>query len=71
MPLFRIFKKEFYGDKADLLEDEITILVTVTKEVFEKVKLEIGAIGFGEIFLHKTVWKVKLWISFYPKNKDW
>ncbi|MFN8319201.1 MAG: HsdR family type I site-specific deoxyribonuclease [Saprospiraceae bacterium] len=46
MPLFRIFKKEFYGDKADLLEDEITILVTVTKEVFEKVKLEIGAIGF-------------------------
>lgn len=46
MPLFRIFKREFYGDKADLSEDEITILVTVTKEVFEKVKLEIGAIGF-------------------------
>lgn len=46
MPLFRIFKKEFYGDKAELTEDEISILVTVTKDVFEKVKLEIGAIGF-------------------------
>lgn len=46
MPLFRIFKKEFYGDKPDLTEDEITLLVGVTKEVFEKVKLEIGAIGF-------------------------
>jgi len=46
MPLFRIFKKEFYGDKADLTEDEITLLVAITKEVFEKVKLEIGAIGF-------------------------
>jgi type I restriction enzyme R subunit len=46
MPLFRIFKKEFYGDKPNLTEDEITLLVGFTKEVFEKVKLEIGAIGF-------------------------
>jgi len=46
MPFFRIFKKEFYGDKPELTEDEITLLVGVTQEVFEKVKLEIGAIGF-------------------------
>jgi type I restriction enzyme R subunit len=46
MPFFRIFKKEFYGDKPKLTEDEITLLVGITKEVFEKVKLEIGAIGF-------------------------
>lgn len=46
MPLFRVFKKEFYADKPDLSEDEITLLVAVTKEVFEKVRLEIGAIGF-------------------------
>jgi len=46
MPFFRIFKKEFYGDKAELTEDEITLLVGITKEVFEKVKLEIGAISF-------------------------
>lgn len=46
MPFFRIFKKEFYGDKSELTEDEISLLVSVTKEVFEKVKLEIGAIGF-------------------------
>ena len=46
MPFFRIFKKEFYGDKPDLSDDEISIIVGVTKEVFDKVKLEIGAIGF-------------------------
>jgi type I restriction enzyme, R subunit len=46
MPFFRIFKKEFYRDKPELTEDEISVLVAVTKEVFEKVKLEIGAIGF-------------------------
>jgi type I restriction enzyme, R subunit len=46
MPLFRIFKKEFYGDKPDVNDDDISILVGVTKEVFEKVKLEIGAVGF-------------------------
>jgi type I restriction enzyme R subunit len=46
MPFFRIFKKEFYGDKTELTDDEITLLVSVTKEVFEKVKLEIGTIGF-------------------------
>jgi type I restriction enzyme R subunit len=46
MPFFRIFKKEFYDNKADLSDDEISILVGVTKEVFDKTKLEIGAIGF-------------------------
>lgn len=46
MPFFRIFKKEFYGDKGTLSDDEISLLVGITKEVFEKVKLEIGAIGF-------------------------
>jgi type I restriction enzyme R subunit len=46
MPFFRIFNKEFYGNRQELSEDEISLLVGVTKEVFEKVKLEIGSIGF-------------------------
>lgn len=46
MPLFRIFKKEFYNEKHELTEDEVSLLVALTQEVFEKVKLEIGSIGF-------------------------
>jgi len=46
MPFFRIFKKEFYNDKEDLRDDDISVLVTLTKEVYEKVRLEIGSIGF-------------------------
>jgi type I restriction enzyme R subunit len=46
MPFFRILKKELYHDKPELNEDEISIIVGVTKEVYDKVKLEIGAIGF-------------------------
>ena len=46
MPFFRILKKEVYADKAELSDDEISLLVALTKEIFEKVKLEIGAIGF-------------------------
>lgn len=46
MPLFRIFRKELFDGKAELTDDEISVLVGVTKEVFDKVKLEIGTIGF-------------------------
>jgi len=46
MPFFRIFKKEFFGDKGELCDDEISILVGVTKEVSDKVRLEIGSVGF-------------------------
>jgi len=46
MPFFRIFKKEFYVENHQLTEDEVSLLVALTKEVFEKVKLEIGSIGF-------------------------
>lgn len=46
MPFFRIFKKELYGDKTELSDDEISVVVGVTKEVFDKARLEIGAIGF-------------------------
>ncbi|MFN8713902.1 MAG: type I restriction endonuclease subunit R [Bacteroidota bacterium] len=46
MPFFRIFRKEFYGDKPELSDDEISLLVSLTQEVFEKVRLEIGSIGF-------------------------
>lgn len=46
MPFFRIFKKELYGDKIELSDDEISVVVGVTKEVFDKARLEIGAIGF-------------------------
>jgi len=46
MPFFRIFKKELFGDKPGLSDNEISILTGLTKEIFEKVKLETGAIGF-------------------------
>ena len=46
MPFFRIFKKEFYGEGHEPTEDEVSLLVGLTKEIFEKVKLEIGSIGF-------------------------
>ena len=46
MPFFRIFKKEFFGEGHKPTEDEVSLLVSLTKEVFEKVKLEIGSIGF-------------------------
>ncbi len=46
MPFFRVFKKEFYDNKSELSDDEISILVGATKEVFDKVRLEIGTIGF-------------------------
>lgn len=48
MPFFRIFKKELYSNKSDLSDDDISIIVGVTKEVFDKVKLEIGSIGFWQ-----------------------
>ncbi len=46
MPFFRIFKKEFYGERLELTDDEVSLLVALTQEVYEKVKLEIGSIGF-------------------------
>ena len=45
MPFFRIFKKEFYNDK-ELSEDEISLVVELTKEIFEKLALELKLTGF-------------------------
>ena len=47
MPLFRVFKREIYGDK-DLDEDEISLLVSLTQQVFLIVERELKLIGFWE-----------------------
>ena len=47
MPFYRICKKEIFGDK-ELNEEEITIVVGLTKEIFEEVKREISLTGFWQ-----------------------
>ena len=47
MPFFRSFKREVFGE-SEPGEDEISILVALTKEVFQAVKRELKLIGFWE-----------------------
>lgn len=47
MPLFRMFKREVFGDK-DLSEDEISLLVNLTQQVFLVVERELKLAGFWE-----------------------
>lgn len=47
MPLFRIYKKEIFGD-ADLTEDQIAGLVNLTQLVSAKLTLELQMIGFWQ-----------------------
>ena len=47
MPFFRIFKREIYGEKV-LDEDEISILVDLTQQVFLVVERELKLAGFWE-----------------------
>lgn len=46
MPYFRALKNLIYGKEHELTEDEISRLVAVTKEIFDKILLESTAIGF-------------------------
>ncbi len=45
MPLFRCFKREVFENK-DLEEDEISILVNFTQEIYHRVALELKLAGF-------------------------
>lgn len=45
MPFFRLFKKEIF-DTKELNEDEVSTVVALTKEIIEKIKLEIALTGF-------------------------
>ncbi|HLG34382.1 MAG TPA: HsdR family type I site-specific deoxyribonuclease [Bacteroidia bacterium] len=45
MPLFRKFRKELF-DNRDLTEDEITTVVGLTKEISEKMLVEVALTGF-------------------------
>lgn len=46
MPYFRILKSLIFDEEHTLTENEISCLVAVTKEVFDKIELESVAIGF-------------------------
>lgn len=46
MPYFRILKNLIFDKEHTLSEDEISCLVAVTKEVYDKIELESAAIGF-------------------------
>jgi len=46
MPYFRILKNLIFDKELTLSEDEISCLVAVTKEVYDKIELESAAIGF-------------------------
>jgi type I restriction enzyme R subunit len=47
MPIFRMLKKEVFGD-ADLDEDAISSLVTLTQQLFNEVERELKLTGFWE-----------------------
>ena len=47
MPFFRNFKRELFGeDEPD--EDQISLLIDLTEQVYQAVKLELGLTGFWE-----------------------
>jgi len=46
MPYFRILKNMIFDKEYALSEDEISCIVAVTKEVYDKIELESAAIGF-------------------------
>jgi len=46
MPYFRILRNLIFEKEHSLTEDEVSCMVAVTKEVFDKIDLESGAIGF-------------------------
>lgn len=46
MPYFRILKSLIFDEDHTLTENEISCLVAVTKEVFDKIGTESVAIGF-------------------------
>lgn len=47
MPFFRMLKKEIFGD-ADLDEDGVSALVSLTQQVFGEVERELKLAGFWE-----------------------
>ncbi len=47
MPVFRMFKREIFGDR-DLDDDEISLLVDLTQQVFLVVERELKLAGFWE-----------------------
>jgi type I restriction enzyme R subunit len=47
MPIFRMLKKEVYGD-AELDEDAISLLVSLTQQIFNEVERELKLTGFWE-----------------------
>jgi type I restriction enzyme R subunit len=47
MPIFRMLKKEVFGD-ADLADDAISSLVALTQQLFNEVERELKLTGFWE-----------------------
>ena len=59
MPFFRSFKRELFGDKK-LSEEEISILVDLTQQVFRAVELELNLTGFWESIPARNKLKAKI-----------
>ena len=59
MPFFRSFKRELFGD-TKLSEDEVSILVNLTQQVFQAVELELNLTGFWESIPARNKLKAKI-----------
>lgn len=46
MPYFRVLKNLIFSKEHELSDNEIDVLVAVTKEIYDKIQLETTAIGF-------------------------
>jgi|GEM_PF-27755 len=59
MPLFRVFKRELFGDK-DINEDEISLLVDLTQQIYLATERELKLTGFWESIPARNKLKAEL-----------
>lgn len=59
-PYLNLFAKELFGKVEDLKEDEIELVVRLTKDIYEVVEREIGAKYYGETKATKLRFEMEL-----------
>jgi type I restriction enzyme R subunit len=59
-PYLNLFAKELFGKVEDLKEDEIELVVRLTKDVYEVVEREMGAKYYGETKATKLRFEMEL-----------
>jgi type I restriction enzyme, R subunit len=74
MPFFRVFKKQFFDDQK-LSDDQISVLVDLTKEVFIRLETELQLKGFWDSIparnrLKASLQELLLSREFYDKLPD-